>query len=102
MADQAFLTAEEIETMRAELAQFLHDDNEAHLGTLFSLFDRNASGTLDELELRTVMTAITGEKIAPSVIHELLREADTNGDGVIDIREFCNAMHRKRQVISLS
>jgi Ca2+-binding EF-hand superfamily protein len=102
MAALTSLSALEIETMRTELAQFLQDDRETHLERLFGLFDLNASGTLDESELRQVMTSISGEKIAPAVIHELVREADLNGDGVIDIREFCLVMHRKRSELSLS
>ena len=36
-----------------------------------------------------------GEKLTPEELNEMIKEADTNGDGQIDYQEFCKMMTEK-------
>ena len=47
------------------------------------VFDKNGDGVITATELRYVMTNL-GEKMTDEEIDEMLREADTDGDGQID------------------
>mmetsp|Transcript_63954 Transcript_63954/g.101429 ORF Transcript_63954/g.101429 Transcript_63954/m.101429 type:complete len:141 (-) Transcript_63954:1-423(-) len=54
----------------------------------FKLFDMNADGCIDREEFETVLKVLAPEVWTPEKITELLRNADKNGDGTIDIEEF--------------
>ena len=47
------------------------------------VFDKDGDGTISATELRYVMANL-GEKMTDEEIDEMLREADTDGDGKID------------------
>ena len=53
----------------------------------FRVFDKDGNGTISAAELRHVMTNL-GEKLADEEVDEMIREADVNGDGIIDYKEF--------------
>ena len=46
-------------------------------------FDKDGSGKISEDELRTVMQSL-GERLTDDELREMIREADTDGDGEID------------------
>ena len=49
----------------------------------FRVFDKDANGYISSEELRHVMTNL-GEKLTDQEVAEMIREADTNGDGMVD------------------
>ena len=55
------------------------------------MFDRDGNGTIDREELRDVMQQL-GEKLSEEDIEEMIQDADQNGDGVIDYKEFVRYM----------
>ena len=57
----------------------------------FNIFDEDKSGTINAAELKNVLMQ-TGDKMKASEIDEIIQEADTNGDGVLDINEFANLL----------
>ena len=59
-------------------------DSKDELETAFRTFDRDGSGFITADELRHVMTNL-GEKLTDEEVNEMIREADLNGDGHIDI-----------------
>lgn len=62
-------------------------DSEAEIAEAFKVFDRNGDGKISAAELRHVLTSI-GEKLSDADVDQMIREADTNNDGEIDIQEF--------------
>mmetsp|Transcript_10334 Transcript_10334/g.24762 ORF Transcript_10334/g.24762 Transcript_10334/m.24762 type:complete len:159 (+) Transcript_10334:62-538(+) len=57
----------------------------------FRVFDKDGNGQLSAAELRHVMGTM-GEPLTPEEVDELIREADANGDGMIDFAEFVRQM----------
>ncbi|GFR90513.1 calmodulin [Elysia marginata] len=60
------------------------------LRSLFDKFDTDKSGYLDSNELRKVME-FSGHKFTDSEINDILKGADSSGDGKISFDEFLNA-----------
>ncbi|ANZ75178.1 Calmodulin [Komagataella phaffii CBS 7435] len=69
-------------------------DSQAEIFEAFRVFDKDGDGKIDKGELKHVLTSI-GEKLTEEEVDEMLREADTNNDGVIDIKEFSNLLVNK-------
>lgn len=65
-------------------------DAEEELIESFKVFDRDGNGMISAAELRHVMTNL-GEKITQEV-NEMIREADINGNGHINYRDFIRKM----------
>lgn len=57
------------------------------LAHAFKLFDMDGNGVLDSAELRVALTGM-GEVMTEEEVDELIKSADTNGDGLIDYKEF--------------
>lgn len=57
----------------------------------FKVFDRDGSGTISREELRHVLINI-GEGFTEKEIDEMIQEADKDGDGQIDYKEFSKMM----------
>ena len=62
-------------------------DTEDDIIEAFRVFDKDGNGTISAAELRHVMTNL-GEKLTDEEGDEMIREADVNGDGIIDYKEF--------------
>lgn len=58
-------------------------DEEAELRAAFEVFDQDGSGTISADEMRRVMKSI-GEELTDAEIDEMIKEADTDGNGTID------------------
>ena len=61
---------------------------------MFKLFDTNQNGTISKEELKEAMKKL-GERLSESEVDALIKEHDTNGDGVIDYKEFVSMMYKK-------
>jgi Ca2+-binding EF-hand superfamily protein len=61
------------------------------LDQVFAHIDQDNSGTLDPQELAELMKQ-AGVSVSPEDILEMIKMADTNGDGVIDLAEFRRLM----------
>ncbi|KAL2827217.1 hypothetical protein BDW59DRAFT_58662 [Aspergillus cavernicola] len=66
-------------------------DPDAELREAFAVFDQDNSGTISVDELRRVLQSI-GEGATDADVDEMLKMADTNGDGSIDYEEFVKLM----------
>lgn len=49
----------------------------------FKVFDKDGNGFISAAELRYAMTNL-GEKLTDEEVNEMIREADTDGDGQIN------------------
>jgi calmodulin len=58
-------------------------DNEDELKEAFRVFDKDGNGFISAAELRHVMTNL-GEKLTDEEVDEMIREADTDGDGQVN------------------
>ena len=66
------------------------DDVEIYSG-VFSQFDKDRSGSIDAAELGSVLDLL-GASVEPEVLAKMLAEADDDGDGAIDEKEFLQLM----------
>lgn len=64
-----------------------NSDSKQEVLEAFKVFDKDGSGKISAEELRQVMTSL-GEKLTDKEVDEMMKEADTNGDGEIDYEEF--------------
>ena len=55
------------------------------------LYDKDGNGFISAAELRTIMRSL-GEKLSPEEIEEVIAEADEDGDGEINYKEFAKMM----------
>lgn len=62
-------------------------DKDAEIKEAFNVFDKDGSGKISSDELRHIMKSL-GEDLTDEEIQQMIREADTNGDGEIDYEEF--------------
>ncbi|OEU22277.1 calmodulin [Fragilariopsis cylindrus CCMP1102] len=62
----------------------------------FSIFDRDGDGTIDSEELGTVMRSL-GNQPTEEEVEDMIREADTDGNGTIDFMEFIEMMPRQER-----
>lgn len=58
------------------------------------MFDKESNGLISAAELRHVLTEL-GEKMTDEDIDELIREADSDNDGIINYEEFVKMMLAK-------
>ena len=58
---------------------------------VFKSFDKDGNGYVSASELRSIMMSL-GEILTDVEVDEMIREADTNGDGQIDYDEFIQMM----------
>ena len=66
-------------------------DSEEELMEAFKVFDKDGNGFISASELRHVMTNL-GEKLSDEEVDEMIREADLDGDGQINHKEFVKMM----------
>ncbi|KAJ3091215.1 hypothetical protein HK102_001299 [Quaeritorhiza haematococci] len=70
------------------------DSREAETREAFQVFDKDANGFISAAELRHIMTNL-GEKLTEAEVNELIDEADTDRDGLIQYDEFVKLMLAK-------
>ncbi|KAL5018743.1 hypothetical protein ScPMuIL_004465 [Solemya velum] len=62
-------------------------DNEEELREAFRVFDQDGNGYISAAELRHVMTNL-GETLTDDEVDEMIREADVDGDGMVNYEDF--------------
>ncbi len=62
-------------------------DREEEIRQAFKVFDKDGNGYITSEELAQVMANL-GERLTAGELREMMKEADTNGDGRIDYEEF--------------
>merc|ERR1712216_1115554 len=64
---------------------------QSYMERLFKIGDKDGNGVLDSMELAALLCK-SGFIFEDHVIDQIMDQVDTNHDGVIQYREFCNAM----------
>jgi hypothetical protein len=64
---------------------------EAEIAEAFKFFDTSGNGSISSSELRDTLSQL-GEKLTRQEVSDLVAEADTDGDGQIDLKEFTKMM----------
>ena len=88
------LTPAEVQRFNEILAEFLLHHNEAHLEELFRLFDRNGNGLISPDELKVVLETIEGHVVSDDKVQAMMKAADINSDGAIELSEFMKVIRR--------
>ena len=68
-----------------------NEETENDLVEAFKVFDKDQDGSITQDELRSVMSNL-GQKLSPQELDEMIKEADTDGDGKINYKEFVKMM----------
>ncbi len=69
-------------------------DSQEELVKAFNVFDSDGNGYIDAKELRLAMTRL-GEKLTEAEVDDMIKDADKNGDGKVDYKEFAALMMSK-------
>ncbi|XP_031840021.1 calmodulin-alpha isoform X1 [Nomia melanderi] len=69
-------------------------DGEDELREAFRVFDKNNDGMISSKELRHVMTNL-GEKLSEEEVDDMIKEADLDGDGMVNYEEFVTILTSK-------
>ena len=69
----------------------IKEDEDKYLKSLFSSLDRNKNGLISIHEIRYIVTH-SRENISQNDIEIIMKEADTDGDGLISFEEFLTIM----------
>ncbi|KAL3874254.1 hypothetical protein ACJMK2_037294 [Sinanodonta woodiana] len=69
-------------------------DPETELREAFKIFDKDNDGFISNSELRHWLTTL-GEKLTDEEVEEMIKETDTDGDGLINYEEFVEVVTAK-------
>ena len=92
------LTPEQLAHLNNLMLVFYESNDDSKLPEIFALFDRNGNGRIEAAELKCVMSQVSGEKIPDSEIADMIQEADTNKNGVVELNEFIEIMKKHRDL----
>uniref|UniRef100_A0A0A9Z690 Calmodulin n=1 Tax=Lygus hesperus TaxID=30085 RepID=A0A0A9Z690_LYGHE len=70
-------------------------EGEDELREAFRVFDKNNDGLISNSELRHVMTNL-GEKLSDEEVDDMIKEADIDGDGMVNYEEFVTILTSKK------
>ncbi|XP_066336426.1 calmodulin-like isoform X2 [Miscanthus floridulus] len=87
---------QEFLTLLARQMREANGADEDELREAFRVFDQDQNGFISRDELRHVLQNL-GEKLSDEELAEMLREADSDGDGQINYTEFAKVMLAKRR-----
>lgn len=96
MAESNPLSEDQMIQFSQAMLSFYDKRDDSKLPILFQLFDRDQNGTISASELKAVMSAISGEMVSDTEIRDMIEEADTNRDGLIQLSEFIEVMKKHR------
>jgi len=68
-----------------------HTDNDEQIREAFKVFDKSGTGFIEVAELRHVLTTL-GEKLTREEVDGVLKEADADNDGKINLADFLRVM----------
>ena len=88
-------TMEDLEALELELQSTEADDSQ--YAEAFQMFDMDGNGTVDASELPQVLTFLK-EDVDPKEADKMIREADSNNDGLINYDEFIALMRARKRV----
>eukprot|EP01118_Nematostelium_gracile_P019968 TRINITY_DN949_c0_g1_i2.p2 TRINITY_DN949_c0_g1~~TRINITY_DN949_c0_g1_i2.p2 ORF type:complete len:157 (+),score=48.53 TRINITY_DN949_c0_g1_i2:90-560(+) len=80
-----------VELMKDSFGEPSAEDEENKLREAFKVFDRNGDGSISKDELVQVMKNL-GRKLTKQEAEDMLKSADTDGNGQIDYEEFIRLM----------
>jgi len=86
--DQLYDTIEFNEFLQMMSKQQKEDVTIDSLLDAFRIFDKDEDGFITVAELTRIMTSL-GERMTQKELNEMIREADSDGDGLINYEEFC-------------
>ncbi|EPS61190.1 hypothetical protein M569_13611 [Genlisea aurea] len=66
-------------------------DTEEELKEAFKVFDKDQNGFISPNELRQVMISL-GEKLSDEEVEQMIKEADLDGDGLVNYDDFVKLM----------
>ncbi|KAF3785707.1 Calmodulin [Nymphaea thermarum] len=84
-------TIEFIEFLNLMARKTKETDAEEELKEAFKVFDKDQNGYISAEELRNVMINL-GEKLTDEEARQMISEADTDGDGLVNYEEFVKIM----------
>ncbi|BET03410.1 efhand [Nesidiocoris tenuis] len=70
-------------------------EGEDELREAFRVFDKNNDGLISNSELRHVMTNL-GEKLSDEEVDDMIKEADLDGDGMVNYDEFVTILTSRK------
>lgn len=82
-------------------AQMQKAETEEEIKEAFRVFDRESNGTMSHTELRNVLTNM-GDRLTEDEADEIIRDADVDNDGLIQIDEFVKMLLTKYQLTDYS
>ena len=100
LIDESSESSADMYKVDAKIAAKFTKEELTSLKSQFTRFDTDGSGDIDVKELCVIMDII-GEKCTPEQLAELLKEADSDGDGNVSFEEFLNLVHTTKKVIML-
>lgn len=91
--NMARLSENELQTLRMLLVAYQEEDDSKG-PEIFRFIDRNGNGKASELI--SVMSQVCDQTFTEDDVNELIRAADTNNNGIIEINEFIEALRKDR------
>ncbi|XP_039296557.1 calmodulin-A isoform X4 [Nilaparvata lugens] len=70
-------------------------DGEDELREAFKVFDSDNDGLISSIDLRHAMTNL-GEKLTDEEVDDMIKEADSDGDGMVNYDEFVTILTSKK------